>query len=653
MDNKIENNEVINLINSNLPLKYRLNKLSNLTCKIDTKSCEFSDICNWKIDNSKCFVKLLYKDIDTGDISFVTCEIHYCPKIYEIIKSQLVFHLNNLEKIIILDIGDDVGKLSKVKKILELTVPYQQEWYEEYLKQIKDLEHNFINYDKDTDNFFFKDKIHHSRKFFKTNKKELKKNCLTINSIIDDNQNNRKFIIKKPSTFENFVGSNYKNKMSGSNNHSEEKETNDQCDWSHMSACLPKDYNYELPKDYENPKYPVPECCKKFKLDNDNPSLIKKENGNHEYIYVDGRKFLIDKSDIDKCYTASYWLKPELRDNCSTNYAEKIDLSKSKVISVDEACFREIPTECGFNDSKTVPLNESNSKETLRALDCNKAIRPLQKTEATRLIAKEANKWTNRAKKNIMLYNTKSALAGSKYNEIDKIGKNMIGHIQNHNSNEDKIQDVKNAILSKQRQIEISNDETLKINTRIHFLNLLMVFLIIIGIIYLFKAFLTNIFSDLVVLIAIIIVSLIFGAIIIGNLYSMRHRHPDRWELRQWKSGSMPEEKDEFPKSDTQKTIHYPEIEEEDNYVYKTAIPAETQAPKGVRMKCVPIDDDEIQTENTEEWEETLQELNNELNKCNNENKKWVNKRNNLRRKICRAKGLNPKQCRDLFKKNK
>ena len=182
-----------------------------------------------------------------------------------------------------------------------------------------------------------------------------------------------------------------------------------------------------------------------------------------------------------------------------------------------------------------------------------------------------------------------------------------------------------------------------------------MVFLIIIGIIYLFKTFLTNIFSDIVVLISIIVISLIFGAIVFGNLYSMRHRHPDRWELRQWKSGSMPEEKDEFPKTNAQKTIHYPEIEEEDDYVYKTAIPAEspTQTKKGVRMKCVPIDDNEIETENTEEWEETLQELNNELNKCNNENKKWANKRNTLRTKICKAKGLNPKQCRDLYKKNK
>lgn len=602
-------------------------------------------------------MKLLYKDINNGEISFVTCEIHFCPKIYEIVKTQLVFHLNNLEKIIVLDIGENVDHLEKIKKILELTVPYQKEWLEEYQEQVKKLEHNFINYDKDTDNFYFKDKKHDSKKFFKTNPSHIRKKCLTFNSIIDDSENNRKFIIKKPNTFENFVGSNYKNKMSGSNTQSEELNNTDQCDWSHMSACLPKDYNYELPKDYENPKYPVPECCKKFKLDNEKPTLIKKENGNHEYVYIDGRKFLIDKSDIDKCYTASYWLKPELRDNCSTNFTDKIDLSKNKVVSLDEACFREIPTECGFNDSKTVPLNESNSKETVRALDCNKAIRPSQKTEATRLIAKEANKWTNRAKKNIMLYNTKSALAGSKYNEIDKIGKNMVGHIDKQNNNLDKIQNVKNAILSKQRQIEISNDETQKINTRIYFLNLLMVFLIIIGIIYLFKAFLASIFSDIVVLIAIILVSFIFGWIIIANLYSMRHRHPDRWELRQWKSGSMPGEKDDFPKSDAQKTIHYPEIEEEDNYVYKTEIPAESNdevtSSKGVRMKCVPIDDNEIQTENTEEWEETLSELNNELNKCNNENKKWANKRNTLRRKICKAKGLNPTKCRQLFKKNK
>ena len=641
---------IINKINYILPDKYNIYKLNSIFCGIKTNEYEMKPICNWEIYNDKCSILLLYKDISNGDIIFISLEIYYCIKINQIIRSQIVFHLNTKQKIIILDINSNVEKLNKLIKILDLTIPYQNKWHNEYVNILNNLNHNFMLFDKDNNNFNFIDNNHESKHFVKNNKiKKPNYKCLTLNSII--NTNNKKYIIKKPKSFENFVDVNYKSNMSELNDNNLISEEDSSCNWDHMAACLPKDYNYELPTDYQQSKYPVPESCKKYKLDNDKVSLLKKENSNHEYIYIDGRKFLVDKGDMEHCYTAAYWLKPELRNNCNTNYDSKINLSKQNVIKIDEGCFREIPTESGFNTSKTVPLNESNTKKQLKALDCNKAIRPSQKTEATRLITREANKWTNRSKKNLMLYNTKSALAGSKYNEIDKIGKYMVNHIQSHNSNENKIQSIKNSILSKQRQVEISNDETLKINTRIYFLYLLMIYLFIIVIIYILKRFYSSIFSDIVILVIIIICSLIFGIIIFSNLYSMQNRHPDRWNLRQWKSGILPEENDEFPKHKPQKTIHYPNVEEEHHiYPTDTHIPSRTYKTK---YKCLPIQENDIDTEETGNWEENLSELNNELNKCNDENNKWVIKRNKLKNKICKAKGYPSEKCKQYFKDKK
>jgi hypothetical protein len=319
-----------------------------------------TNLCKWNIGKNIFYIHLLLKDIKSGEIFFITLQVKFCKELNNIKESNILFHLNNIKKKIILDKGDSSDTLKNLNNFLKITIPYQKIWYDQYSSLFKNINNHKLLINKQIlDNFSSKDIVKHSK-----------------------NNNNK--LIKKTNLQENFIVSSYNKNMSSSTKSDTEsypKHWDNQCDWSPDAHCLPNSKKYKPPKEYENPRYPVPQCCSKFKLDNKKTTLIKKEGSNNEYIYVDGRKFLIDKSDINKCYTAAYWLNPKLRDNCSTNYKNKIDLSDIDKIEIDEACFREIPTECGYNSSKFIPfieLNDPNQK--IMALDCNKSIIPSQKT---------------------------------------------------------------------------------------------------------------------------------------------------------------------------------------------------------------------------------------------------------------------------------
>ena len=437
---------------------------------------------------------------------------------------------------------------------------------------------------------------------------------------------------------------------------------NQKCDWSWDSDCLPKDNNYELPGKYKDEVFPVPPCCKKFNLDNKKTSIINREGSNLDYIYVDGRKFLIDKGDIDKCYTAALWMNPDLRKNCDSDYEDKIDISKNEKITIDEVCFRQIPTESGFNETKYVPSSDIDTDERLQALDCNRALRPSQKNEAAQSVAKEANFWTNRSKKNIMLYNTKTALATSKYNEINNINGHVNNSLDNSNQKNNDLKRVKSEILSKQRQIEISNDEVYKINERIYFLKILFIYLILLAILGFLFLFFNKGKGRAIIFIIAIVVSVIFAILVIGKLHDIRARHPERWPLRQWKGGDLPKVTGKKPQSEEEAEEELLKLSEEEENVIKReeseeevgkcgklgCEEAESEEESSLqdrrhrilmnqnqKYKCVKVEAEEEEGPNPDDilLEEEIADLNNKIKQCNIKQEEWNEKKSNLKKK--------------------
>lgn len=437
--------------------------------------------------------------------------------------------------------------------------------------------------------------------------------------------------------------------MSDIEDHTDNNQDKD-CEWTPNAKCIPKDYDYKLPKEYEKPLYPVPKCCKKFNLDNTSPTLITKEGSKNDYIYVDGRKFLVDKSDLQNCYVASYWLKPGVREKCDTNYEEDSDISLNKKVVIDEACFREIPTESGYNTSKTVPFNETDSEEPIRALDCNKALRPAQKTETAAYVTKEANYWLTRSKKNKMLYNTKSILAGNKYQEMHKISKEMDSNNNRYDSINNQLQQVKSEILSRQRQIEISNDETLKINDRIYYLRSFLIYIFLLCVILILGSILPNTITGGVLVGLITILTIVLAIWIVLKLYSTRNRHPARWPLAQWKPGDIPGEKDKFPKSKHQKDVNKEEHiivpEQPDNH--QEYIPEEEDqkiiTAENQKYKCFPISP-EKEDEESSILEEEIKKLDKLIGQCDIENRGFIEKRDKLKTELCHQKNIPDDQC--------
>ena len=634
------------LINRVLPSKYNIDGLNTYGCGpmpiIEELPSQYNSLCTWKENKDYIYTNLLYKDIKNSDISIITINISFCNELDNIKESSVIFNYNNLEKKVILDSGDKAFLLIKLNKFLDLTIPYQAQWAKEYKSSLNDLQKDFIYYDREKNLFIIKDEINKDSNHKILNIKDFTNkipnnnslSCPKENTIMYD-KNNNKFFIKNVPNIENFIDSN--NMASDDDN----------CSWCPHAECLPKDFNYELPKEYSEKKYPVPQCCKKFGLNNQTANIISKKGGSNDYVYIDGRKMLIDKADMEQCYTASYWVDPEIRDNCDTDYEDKTNISNLKKIEIDENCFREIPSDSGFNTSKNIPFNELSEEKVVKALDCNKAIKPSQRSDAADLVTQEANYWTNKSKKNKMLYNTKSALASSKYNEISKIGGQINNHMGQYNQNNNQIKQLKANIASKQRQIEISNDETYRVNERIYFLKLLLLYFILISIPLILSLFFKDIFKGFVLLAIILIITIPMFIIVIRQLYNIRNRHPERWPLRQWRQGIQPNKNDEYPKTDTQKNIHQEEEYYEESERIETI--EDTEDTKIItkdekEYKCKPIK----QEEDVSDIEQEIQELNNKIQSCKQRRDNWKNNKEILRNKICKKKKLNPSKCNSL-----
>lgn len=146
--------------------------------------------------------------------------------------------------------------------------------------------------------------------------------------------------------------------------------------------------------------------------------------------------------------------------------------------------------------------------------------------------------------------------------------------------------------------------------------------------------------------------------ITIFSLYSIRNRHPDRWHLKQWRAGDLPEKDDVFPKNKPQHTIEKEQTyAPESDYIMdeeteSTSPPEYLQTDKPVENKIIKEGKNKYQCNLVETkapdvsyLENDINTLNKQIKSCNTDNKAWVNRRDRLKLRLCKAKGISKEDC--------
>ena len=334
------------------------------------------------------------------------------------------------------------------------------------------------------------------------------------------------------------------------------------CNWTWSAGCLPTCANYyDIHNDQQRLKgnttltdsgyhiinakkhYPIPDTCRKdfesnsIKASPDQPAIFYNDATKKHFIYVDGRLMALkDDWDTSGCKMASMWLDP----NCSPgsgNCQPVNDLKNITKNPLSDACYSKLPLLSGNGKSWDA---KGDGKSMVNELECNGDIRPREKVFISNEIVKEANRWSDIGRKNSFLYNTKSAVAASKYGEIEKSNIILRKQVDNSQSNNDKMKRLNSSILSTQRQVQIANDDTRRRNENLFLLKLLLTYCLVIAIPFGLKIPLRNSFKDNHIALIFIFITIPFAYILIKNLYAIRNRSAIRWPLRNWPTGPIP-----------------------------------------------------------------------------------------------------------------
>ena len=318
------------------------------------------------------------------------------------------------------------------------------------------------------------------------------------------------------------------------------KKRQGKCNWSWDSTCIPDDISYYTNTQTGNSQavIPLPDSCQSTDLNPNKPAIIKGSDGS-QYVYVDGRKMKIPKSVSSggSCYSAKYWIDPSTRVKCAsggtgTESSCPANIPSATDLSSNMNCFNEIPTISG------------NDAEDKGSVECRTDLRPSQRTLISDSLMKEANKWSTRGRKASLLYNTKTAVAASKYGEMSKSNSLLRKQVDNSQSNTMKLDNLDNSIYSQQRQVQIGNDETRRRNENVFLLKLLLTYILVTGIPMLLKKVFGESFKNGHVLLIFVFITIPFIYILGWNLYSIRNRSSMRWPLRNWPTGPLPDDND-------------------------------------------------------------------------------------------------------------
>ena len=309
--------------------------------------------------------------------------------------------------------------------------------------------------------------------------------------------------------------------------------TESECSWNWDGKCLPQDVNYGNNNSNPNNRsvLPLPPSCQMDGLNPNTPALMQSGDGNY-FMYIDGRKMKISKEAVENgCYSAKYWMDSNVRKQCLDDANCNLKLTGAKKVGGDlsEACFNDIP------------IVEGNNISGGGSIDCRSDLRPSQRVGIKNNLFKEANKWSNIGRKNAMLYNTKSVVSSSKYGEMNKINQMLRRQVDNSQSNKYKLDNLNNTIYNQVRQVQISNDDTRRKNENLFLLKLLLTYLLIVAIPLIIKASFDKFKTKHLILI-ILFISIPFIYLLTYNLYSIRHRSPMRWPLKNWPTGPLPDD---------------------------------------------------------------------------------------------------------------
>lgn len=327
--------------------------------------------------------------------------------------------------------------------------------------------------------------------------------------------------------------------------------------WSWDADTLPKDTNYYMVDGSARDQQVIglPHDCKDSKLNPERASIIKDpSNPSNLFVYVDGRKMAV-KQDTgpgggNMCYTAAYWANPSVRNTCEVggtdptkNYdssqandcTKAADVSKIPSKTVTQKCFDAIPSIQGSG-----PGHMGN----LTAVNCKSDVRPSDRIRIVNQVSKEANMWSNRGRKNAMLYNAKTEIASSKYDTIQKSNSLLRKQVGNSQSNSMKLDKLNNSIYSQQRQVEVANDETRRRNENLFLLKLLLTYCLVVSIPLMLKKIFGGKIKNSYILLILVFITIPFIYILGSNLYAIRNRSPMRWPLRNFPTGPLPPDDD-------------------------------------------------------------------------------------------------------------
>ena len=327
-------------------------------------------------------------------------------------------------------------------------------------------------------------------------------------------------------------------------------------DWNWNAVTLPKDTNYYMVDGSARDQQVIglPEVCRDSQLNPEKAGILKDpSNPGNLYVYVDGRKMPI-KSDIGPggskmCYTPAYWVNPDVRTSCgkgigvTENYDSTQANDCTKAADVSTLPAKDVSASC-FNAIPTIQGSGPGNVGSHMAVNCKSDVRPSDRVRIVNQVSKEGNLWSNRGRKNAMLYNAKTEIASSKYDTITKSNSLLRKQVGNNQSNNMKIDKLNNSIYSQQRQVEIANDETRRRNENLFLLKLLLTYCLVLAIPLMLKKVFGDAFKNSYVLLILVFITIPFIYILVSNLYAIRNRSPVRWPLRNWPTGPLPADDD-------------------------------------------------------------------------------------------------------------
>ena len=181
------------------------------------------------------------------------------------------------------------------------------------------------------------------------------------------------------------------------------------------------------------------------------------------------------------------------------------------------------------NDLKNVALNKG------------KNIDDYENEQVIKSIQEKLNMLRNQKKQALQekkhKYNSNSKILQSIYD--DNYKSDIILSKQNNeiNYNSNKLENAKNDIITLRRQVEISQNETLKRNNRLFLLKSLFVYLLVLFLpILLIK---NNNISNLQGMISIAGITVLFVLVVLFNFYRHRNINSIHYDVRDWKSPTI------------------------------------------------------------------------------------------------------------------